>query len=151
MNVEVIFLTFLLRSGVLVSLVGIIAISWLLHAALFSASPLVACKVASVTASGPSSCKARSPSLLRLRTVSRFDSSSKLCRSFPLVSFGCRSGIIDIFYHRNHAFPMVLCGFVPFEVFCRVWVYVGRQNPRKSASTYDGRSDGSSTHGSLPV
>lgn len=155
MNVEVIFLTFLLRSGVLVSFVGIMAISWLLHAALFSASPLVACKVASVTASGPSSrkaiAKARSPSVFGSRTVSRFDSSSKSCRSLPLMSFGCRSDIVDIFYHRNHAFPMVLCGFVPFEVFRRAWVYVGRQNPQKSASNYDGRSDGSSTHGLLPV
>ena len=41
--------------------------------------------------------------------------------------------------------------FVPFEVFRPAWVYVGRQNPRKSASTYDGHSDGSGTHGSLPV
>ena len=98
MNVEVIFLTFFPRP-LLFSFVGIVAISWLLHAALFSASPLVACKVASVTASTSNLRKAYSPSVLGSRTVPRSDSPLGFCRSFLPVSCGCRSDIVDIFYH----------------------------------------------------
>ena len=114
---------FLLRSDAVALFVEVAAVcDACCSAGLCFASLSAARTAASATFFGPSSrkaiAKARSPSILGSRTVSRFDLSSKSCRSSPLMSFGCCSDIVDIFYHRNHAFPMVLCGFVPFEVFC---------------------------------
>lgn len=110
---------FLLRSGVVAWFAAVVVVSWYaLRADLISASPSTACKAAFATVSGPSSrraiARARSPSVLGARTVSRSDLSSKPCRSLPLEWFDCRSDIVNTFYHRNHAFPMV------FVCFCAV-------------------------------